>query len=115
MKSTLLMTATVGARGWTPPDETEVGLGNDCVLTNGQEVPMLARVAHVRLSVHTKTERRDVTNYGFLNATLDGTTVDPNNASGGLQTFDTDNNPNTASRVKTFQIDLELPNFALRN
>ena len=65
-----------------------------------------ARFAHLRVSVRTDSERRDVGNYMFLDA--------GGNRVGSLQTVDLDNDPTTSARVVTFQTDIELPNANYR-
>ncbi len=91
--------------------------------------PSQARMAHIRLSVHTERERSDVSNYGFLRA--DGSTANTSNAInaplfinsvdpipadvvGHLQTFDLNGDAANAARVVTMQVDVQLTNYINR-
>lgn len=88
---------------------------NNCLTNDGNENVLLARMLHVRISVRTTNERRDMENFGFFSQNLnisDGTTTNPAQAGSSLQTYDINGDHSTATRVKTFQIDLDLANFA---
>ena len=100
---------------WTTPD----GLAppNNCLTADGTEQPGLARMLHVRLSVRTNNERRNQANFGFYGQNVmvgDGTTFNPDDAGSGLQTYDIDGDQSTSTRVKTFQLDIDLANFSNR-
>lgn len=100
-------------QGWLTP----VGnvAPNNCLTNDGTENVLLARMLHIRISVRTVNERRDLENFGFFSQNLninDGTTPDPAQAGSSLQTYDINGDHSTAARIKTFQIDLDLANFA---
>jgi prepilin-type N-terminal cleavage/methylation domain-containing protein len=92
-------------------------LGHDCMLAvaSGAETPGRGRMAHVRLSVRTEDERRDVPNYGFVDLATGAQSLTPTATTGSLQTYDIDGDPATSARVMTFQVDVELPNFGARS
>ena len=113
------------ANGWDTPDSNDTGdedhgclavPNNAATMTAAMDVSAdFARVAHIRLSLRTPTESSSLPNYGFLTS-LSNTTTDPTsaNAVGSLQTFDIDEDPESAARVVTVQMDLDLPNYAGR-
>lgn len=88
---------------------------HSCMLANGAEAPGRGRMAHVRLSVRTEDERRDVPHYGFVDLTSGAQSLTPTATTGSLQTYDIDGDPATSARVMTFQVDVELPNFGARS
>ena len=102
--------------GWSTPDGTDTPSGsaksyNGC-LNPSDPHPGEARIAHIRLSLHTANERPD----------LKHDASDPFRtaiASGGsnfeLETFDKNPDFEGATRVHTTQVDFELPNFVARN
>jgi prepilin-type N-terminal cleavage/methylation domain-containing protein len=103
---------------WDTSPLTQIGAPaqHACVLTVGNaEEPGRARMAHMRLSVRTEDERRDVSHYGFLDLQSGATSLTPTATTGSMQTYDIDGDPQTAARVMTFQIDVELPNFGVRS
>jgi prepilin-type N-terminal cleavage/methylation domain-containing protein len=101
---------------WMMDASVDATAGHSCVLTTGAEQPGRARMAHIRLSVRTEDERRDVPHYGFVDLTTGAQVLDPatNPNVGSMQTYDIDNDPATSTRVMTFQVDVELPNFGMR-
>lgn len=131
-----LMTTSNWATTWMAPDFSS-GQLHDCMYVDaagnnvGTAGPESARMAHIRLSIHTENQRSDVPNYGFLTAT--GETVNdtlspnaadyvnvkpapivgdlPDNPIGHLQTADLDGDASTAARVVTMQVDVELRNY----
>lgn len=122
--------------GWMTPDADDAD--HNCTYIDatgtaiGAGTPDMTRIVHIRLSVRTERERSDLSNFGFLrsdggvvNATSNGQTADLTaavpllgdlaaNVVGSLQTFDIDNDPSTAARVSTMQVDVALINFANR-
>lgn len=98
---------------WIPP--TPADTGHTCLSQSEGRSAALARVLHVRFSVRTENERKDLENFGFY--TIDGasTTTSPTLAGGTLQTFDIDGEQSTAARLKTFQTDIQLKNFSVLN
>lgn len=100
---------------WLVPDGSAAP--NDCLTSSGVERPFLARMLHIRVSVRTQNERRDLENYAFIAADVNlgtGTTTNPAQAASSLQTYDINDDPNNATRVKTFQLDIDLANFTGR-
>ena len=102
---------------WIPP--TPAAAGHECLTPNGANPTAgMARVLHIRVTVRTKNERVDLENYGFISqdpTVGTGTTTNPAAAGSGLKTFDIDNDHLTATRTKTFQMDIDLKNFSYIN
>lgn len=112
------MVAADWATNWdTPNPET----ASDCVSTAVNDIGF-ARVAHIRLSLHTANERKTQRHIQFEDAS--GALCDPDDpaACGGvdpgfasLRTYDPYPTVGGAARVVTLQSDVELTNFAVRN
>lgn len=81
---------------------------HDC-LDPTAPAPGRARVAHIRMSVRTEDERRELGHSAFLDA--EGA-YDP---SVPLQTYDMEPDSPGATRVVTVQSDVELTNFSYKN
>jgi prepilin-type N-terminal cleavage/methylation domain-containing protein len=82
----------------------------------------LARVAHIRLSLHAENERKDQRHIQFESRT--GALCDPDDpaacagvdpGAATLRTYDVYPTVDGAARVVTLQSDVELTNFAVRN
>ena len=91
---------------WDPPDASSVP--HDCAQPGLDRISE-ARIAHVRLSVRTENERRDLRHRPFPQSQTSG------NDNRTMQTFDINPSMEGATRVHTVQSDFELPNFAIRN
>ncbi|MFB6264297.1 MAG: PilW family protein [Bradymonadaceae bacterium] len=97
---------------WKPPDGSGTPAsgstaGYNCLDPSDPD-PGRARIAHLRLSLRTRTEQDDLEHKPFTTRGGSGTHVQ-------MGTFDTDGDTTDAAAVHTTQIDLELPNFAARN
>jgi prepilin-type N-terminal cleavage/methylation domain-containing protein len=107
---------------WVTPDAVGSDVNHNCMRSEDLTAATfgdadLARVAHIRLSMRTATERQNLANYRFItDGSPMGTTNNETNAAilGGLQTFDVDGDPTSASRVVTIQLDLDMPNITNR-
>lgn len=97
--------------GWRAPRVSDAGYG--CLSQNDGISAALARILHIRFSVRTDNERRDLANFGFYDVNGLDTTTNPAQAAGPLQTIDLNDEPTTAARLKTFQTDINLSNFAI--
>jgi len=100
--------------GWNTPDgtsSTSTGGANapvqDC-LNPSDPAPGRVRMAHVRLSMRTATERQNLQHEPFPEPPTDGGNRD-------MQTYDLYPQAPGAARVYTTQLDFELPNFSMRN
>mgnify|MGYP006306526669 FL=1 len=93
---------------WLTPEGDSSNADHNCLDPNNP-APGRARVAHVRLSVRTEHERKELGHQGFLGA--DGNY----DATMPLQTYDLDPTAPGATRVVTVQSDIELTNFAYKN
>jgi prepilin-type N-terminal cleavage/methylation domain-containing protein len=107
---------------WITPDAVGTDANHNCMRSQNLTAATYndadrARVAHIRLSMRTATERQNLANYRFItDGNPMGTTTNETNAAiiGGLQTFDVDGDPSSASRVVTVQLDLDMPNITNR-
>jgi prepilin-type N-terminal cleavage/methylation domain-containing protein len=100
--------------GWNTPDGTSSTSSgganapvNDCMNPTGPN-PGRVRMAHVRLSMRTATERENLEHEPFPDPATDGGNRD-------MQTYDLYPQTPGAARVYTTQLDFELPNFSMRN
>ena len=105
-------TGTVDSVAWqtkwvTPTGETS-DTDHNCVGT-GQSSPGKARVAHIRMSIRTEHERKELGHQGFFDET------GSYNDEMALQTYDLNPSAPGATRVVTVQTDIELTNFSYKN
>jgi hypothetical protein len=98
---------------WRTPNVGDAG--SDCLSQDNGQAASLARILHVRFSVRSENERKDLENFGFYDNTGLDTTTSPTLAAGSLQTFDINGEPTNAARLKTFQTDINLRNFSILN
>lgn len=96
----------------TPNPEDEASPAWNCV-SEAQTQMGRARSAHVRLTLHTPTERKTQAHIQFEDRT--GVVGDPGTDPLLLRTFDPYPTVEGAAPVVTMQSDFELPNFAQRN
>ncbi|MGM0557983.1 MAG: PilW family protein [Myxococcota bacterium] len=92
---------------WVTPDGSEA---NHNCLDPSSPSPGEARVAHIRLSVRTENERKELGHQGFLDE--EG---EEDDSTAPLQTYDLNTDAPGATRVVTVQSDIELTNFSYKN
>ena len=84
--NSLALEEVVRQRGWLTPDAAGANVAHNCLNTDSLSASTFGRadqvrVAHIRLSLHTPTERSDLPNYRFLtNQNPLTTTTDPSDA-----------------------------------
>lgn len=100
---------TAGSGAWS--DDWDRPTGGAC-MAPGTYNPERARLAHIRLTIHAKSERENLAHYRFEDAT--GATGGAVGDDSRLRTYDIVPDLEGAAPVATMQTSVELKNFSYR-